>query len=41
MRQTVNAFLGFEGQEPTQYRIKVKTEQDAKELKSVLEEAAA
>lgn len=41
LEKTVNAFLGFEGQEPTQYRIKVKTEQDAKELKSVLEEAAA
>ncbi|KAJ9479086.1 RanBD1 domain-containing protein [Pseudozyma hubeiensis] len=38
--KTVNAFLGFDGKDPTQYRMKVKTEDDAKEFKSVLEEAA-
>ncbi|GAC93519.1 hypothetical protein PHSY_001084 [Pseudozyma hubeiensis SY62] len=38
--KTVNAFLGFDGKDPTQYRMKVKTEDDAKEFKGVLEEAA-
>ncbi|SPO25433.1 uncharacterized protein UTRI_03149_B [Ustilago trichophora] len=39
--KTVNSFLGFDGKDPTQYRVKVKTEDMAKELKEVLEEAAA
>lgn len=38
--KTVNAFLGFEGTQPTQYRMKVKTEESAGEFKRVLEEAA-
>lgn len=39
--KTVSSFLGFDGKDPTQYRVKVKTEDTAKELKEVLEGAAA
>ena len=38
--KTVNAVLGFDGSTPTQYRMKVKTEDSAQELKRVLENAA-
>ncbi|KAJ1032958.1 hypothetical protein NDA16_000237 [Ustilago loliicola] len=38
---TVNSFLGFDGKEPTTYRVKVKTEDAAKEFKAKLESASA
>lgn len=38
---TVNSFLGFDGKEPTTYRVKVKTEDAAKEFKEKLENASA
>ncbi|TKY85800.1 hypothetical protein EX895_005341 [Sporisorium graminicola] len=38
--KTVNAFLGFDGKEPTQYRMKVKTQESAEEFKEALEGAA-
>lgn len=38
--KTINAFLGFDGKEPTQYRMKVKTEDSAKEFKELLEGVA-
>lgn len=39
--KTVNAFLGFDGKTPTQYRMKIKTEDQASEFKQKLEAAAA
>lgn len=39
--KTVNSFLGFDGKDPTQYRMKVKTEDMAKEFKQKVEEAGA
>ncbi|SNX84406.1 uncharacterized protein MEPE_03115 [Melanopsichium pennsylvanicum] len=39
--KTVNSFLGFDGQEPMQLRIKVKTEDMAKEFKDKIEDAGA
>ncbi|SJX62909.1 uncharacterized protein SRS1_13736 [Sporisorium reilianum f. sp. reilianum] len=39
--KTVNSFLGFDGKEPAQYRMKVKTEDAASEFKQTLEGVAA
>ncbi|KAI3483759.1 hypothetical protein L1887_53349 [Cichorium endivia] len=39
--KTINAFLGFDGKTPTQYRMKIKTEDQAGEFKQKLEAAAA